>query len=38
MGVYPGPFLQIMDVSVAGLVEQHKAAMAAIKAVTVVGR
>jgi NADH-quinone oxidoreductase subunit M len=38
MGVYPGPFLDIMEVSVANLVEQHKAAMAALKTVAVVGK
>ena len=38
MGVYPAPFLDIMDVSVAGLVEQHKASMAALDAVAIAGR
>lgn len=38
MGVYPGPFLDIMEVSVANLVEQHKAALAALEAVSVAGR
>ena len=38
MGVYPGPFLDIMEVSVANLVEQHKAAMAALDSVSLAGR
>lgn len=38
MGVYPGPFLDIMEVSVANLVEQHKAALAMIDGVSVAGR
>jgi len=38
MGVYPGPFLDIMEVSVANLVEHHKAAMASLQAVSVAGR
>ena len=38
MGVYPGPFLDIMEVSVDNLVGQHKAAMAAMNAVAVVGK
>jgi len=29
MGIYPAPFLEIMDASVANLVAQHKAALAA---------
>jgi hypothetical protein len=28
MGVYPAPFLRVMDASVANLVEQHHAALA----------
>jgi NADH-quinone oxidoreductase subunit M len=31
MGVYPTPFLDIMDASVANLVDQHRAALSAIK-------
>jgi len=38
MGVYPGPFLDIMEVSVANLVDQHKAALAALNSIAVVGR
>ena len=38
MGVYPGPFLDIMEVSVANLVDHHKAAMASLQAVSVAGR
>ena len=38
MGIYPGPFLEAMDASVANLVEQHKTAMAACDAVAVAGR
>lgn len=38
MGVYPGPFLEIIEVSVANLVDQHKSAMAAVEALSVVGR
>jgi len=37
-GVYPGPFLDIMEVSVANLVDQHKAAMASLQTVSVAGR
>jgi NADH-quinone oxidoreductase subunit M len=38
MGAYPGPFLDIMEVSVANLVEQHKAAVAAFSGVSVAVR
>ena len=38
MGVYPMPFLEIIEVSVANLVEQHKTAMLAAEAITLVGR
>jgi NADH-quinone oxidoreductase subunit M len=38
MGVYPGPFLDIMEVSVANLVDQHKAALASLHSVSVAGR
>jgi uncharacterized membrane protein len=38
MGVYPGPFLEIIEVSVANLVDQHKTAMAAVEALSVSGR
>ncbi len=38
MGVYPGPFLEIIEVSVTNLVDQHKTAMAAVEALSVSGR
>ena len=38
MGVYPGPFLDVMEVSVANLVDQHKAAMASLQTVSFAGR
>ena len=38
MGVYPGPFLDIMEVSVANLVDQHNLAVAPLQAVSVAGR
>ena len=38
MGVYPMPFLEIIEVSVANLVEQHKTAMLAAEAITLAGR
>ncbi len=38
MGVYPMPFLEIIEVSVANLVEQHKTAMLAAKTITLAGQ
>ncbi|NKB21983.1 MAG: NADH-quinone oxidoreductase subunit M [Alphaproteobacteria bacterium] len=38
MGVYPGPFLEIIEVSVANLVDQHKIAMSAVNALSVAGQ
>jgi NADH-quinone oxidoreductase subunit M len=38
MGIYPAPFLAVMDGAVTGLVDQHKAAMAAIQSLSVAGR
>ena len=38
MGVYPMPFLEIIEVSVASLVEQHKTAMLAAEAITLAGQ
>ena len=38
MGIYPGPFLEVMEASVTNLVEQHRTAMAAFDAVSVAGR
>jgi NADH-quinone oxidoreductase subunit M len=35
MGVYPGPVLDIIDASVANLVDQNKSALAALKSVAV---
>ncbi len=33
MGIYPGPFLDVMAVSVKNLLDQHQTALAAVKAV-----
>ena len=38
MGIYPAPFLEVMDHSVASLIADHKLAMEAYHAVTVAGR
>jgi len=38
MGIYPAPFLAVMDGAVTGLVDQHKAAMATIQSLSVAGR
>ena len=38
MGVYPMPFLEIIEVSVANLVDQHKTAMLAAEAITLAGQ
>ncbi len=38
MGVWPGPFLDATEASVANLVEQHRTAMRAFEGVAVVGR
>ena len=38
MGVYPMPFLEIIEVSVANLVEQHKTGMLAAEAITLAGQ
>ena len=38
LGIYPAPFLAIMDASVANLVDQHAVAMAAYDSVSVAGR
>ncbi|MBN4659228.1 NADH-quinone oxidoreductase subunit M, partial [Escherichia coli] len=32
MGIYPGPFLDVMAVSVKNLLDQHQTALAAVKA------
>ena len=38
MGVYPAPFLEVMDASIANLIEQHKTAMNALGSVSLVGK
>ena len=38
LGIYPGPFLEVMDASVVNLVEQHRIAMGALDPVAVAGR
>ena len=38
MGVYPMPFLEIIEVSVANLVEQHKTAMLAAETINLAGQ
>jgi NADH-quinone oxidoreductase subunit M len=38
MGIYPAPFLEVMDASVANLISEHKTAMEAIKAVSFAAR
>ncbi|MEC9206579.1 MAG: NADH-quinone oxidoreductase subunit M, partial [Pseudomonadota bacterium] len=37
MGVWPAPFLEIMDASIANLIEQHKIAMSAFPTATLAG-
>jgi NADH-quinone oxidoreductase subunit M len=38
MGVYPAPFLEVMDASIANLIEQHKLAMSAFDSVSLAGK
>ncbi len=38
MGLYPAPFLDIMEASVTNMVEQHKTALAALQTLSVAGR
>lgn len=38
MGVWPGPFLDVTEASVANLVEQHRTAMKALESVALAGR
>lgn len=38
MGIYPAPFLEVMDASVANLIEQHKTAMSAFESVSFAGK
>jgi NADH-quinone oxidoreductase subunit M len=33
MGIYPAPFLDVMDASISNLIEQHKIAMSALQSV-----
>ena len=37
MGVWPAPFLEIMDASIANLIEQHKVALSAFPTATLAG-
>jgi NADH-quinone oxidoreductase subunit M len=38
MGVWPAPFLDVMDASIANLIEQHKVAMNALQSVSLAGK
>lgn len=38
MGIWPAPFLEVMDASVANLIEQHKTAMSALQSVSLAGK
>ena len=38
MGVWPAPFLEVMDASISNLIEQHKVAMNALQSVSVAGK
>jgi NADH-quinone oxidoreductase subunit M len=38
MGIYPAPFLEVMDASIANLIEQHKTAMSAFESVSFAGK
>ena len=38
MGIWPSPFLEVMDASVANLIEQHKTAMNALQSVSLAGK
>lgn len=38
MGIWPAPFLEVMDASIANLVEQHKTAMSALQSVSLAGK
>jgi NADH-quinone oxidoreductase subunit M len=38
MGLWPQPFLDVMDVSVANLLQNYQSALSAADAITVVGR
>ncbi|MEE2721998.1 MAG: NADH-quinone oxidoreductase subunit M [Pseudomonadota bacterium] len=38
MGVWPAPFLEVMDASISNLIEQHRVAMNALQSVSVAGK
>jgi hypothetical protein len=38
MGVWPAPFLDVMDASIANLIEQHKVAMNTLQSVSLTGK
>ena len=38
MGIYPTPFLEIMDASVANLINQYQSALTALDNVSILGR
>ena len=38
MGVWPAPFLDVMDASIANVIEQHKAALSALQSVSLPGK
>tara|TARA_R110002072_G_scaffold53841_8_gene141748 strand:+ start:3783 stop:5297 length:1515 start_codon:yes stop_codon:yes gene_type:complete len=38
MGIWPAPFLEVMDASIANLIEQHKTAMNALQSVSFAGK
>jgi len=38
MGIWPAPFLEVMDASISNLIEQHNVAMNALQSVSVAGK
>ena len=38
MGIWPAPFLDVMDASIANIIEQHKAALSALQSVSLPGK
>ena len=38
MGIWPVPFLDVMDASIANIIEQHKAALSALQSVSLPGK
>jgi NADH-quinone oxidoreductase subunit M len=38
MGIWPAPFLEVMDASIANLIEQHKTALSALQSVNLPGK